>query len=115
MSWLVVLCVAVAGVLYVGGPLIRPGERREDPARGLGAELDARKRAALVGIVDLEGERAVGKLNDEDFAALRSEYEAEALVAIAELDQLHNAGPEHDVEREIAELKARLAEGEELQ
>jgi hypothetical protein len=115
MSWLIVLCVAVAGLAYVAGPLTRSGGHREDPARGLGAELDARKRAALLGILDLEGERAVGKLNDEDFSALRSEYEAEALVAIAELDQLQSAGPEHDLEREIAELKARLAEGEELQ
>jgi hypothetical protein len=114
MSWLIVLCVAFAGVAYVAGPLTRPGGRRDNPARGLDAELDARKHAALVGIIDLEDERAVGKLNDEDFAALRSEYEAEALVAIAELDQLHSAGPEHDLEREIAELKARLAEGEEL-
>jgi hypothetical protein len=114
MSLLIVLCVAVAGLLYVAGPLTRPGRHRADPARGLGEELAARKRAALLGIVDLEGERAVGKLNDEDFAALRSEYEAEALVAIAELDQLHSAGPGHDLEREIAELKARLAEGEEL-
>jgi hypothetical protein len=114
VSWLIVLCVAVAGLLYVAGPLTRSGGHPRDPVRGLDAELDARKRAALLGIVDLEGERAVGKLNDEDFTALRSEYEAEALVAIAELDQLHNADHPHDLEREIAELKAQLAEGEEL-
>jgi hypothetical protein len=114
MSWLIVTCVAVAGLLYVVGPLTRPGRIREDPTRGLGAELDARKRAALLGIVDLEGERAVGKLNDEDFGTLRSEYEAEALVAIAELDQLDSATPRDDLEDEIAALKARLAKGEEL-
>jgi hypothetical protein len=112
MSWLIVLLIAAAGLLYVIGPLTRPRGGRVDPTRGLTAELDARKRAALLGIVDLEGERAVGKLNDEDFAALRSEYEADAMVAIAELDQLDDS--ENDLEREIAELKARLADGDSL-
>lgn len=109
MSWLIVLAITVAGALYVAAALTRSRIDR-DPGKQVTAELAARKRAALVGIVDLEGERAVGKLNDEDFAALRSEYEAEAMVAIAELDQL--SAPEDDLEREIAELKARLADGD---
>jgi hypothetical protein len=109
VSWLIVLVLAAAGAVYVAAAVTRPGIDR-DPGRGMAAELAARKRAALLGIVDLEGERAVGKLNDEDFAALRSEYEAEAMVAIAELDQL--GAPEDDLEAEIAELKARLADGD---
>jgi hypothetical protein len=110
MNWVLILAVGVAGLLYVIAPLTRSGPRRTDPNRGLAAELDARKRAALGGIVDLEDERAVGKLNQEDFHALRAEYEAEALVAMAELDQLDTT--HGDVEREIAELKARLADGD---
>ena len=111
MSWVVVLLLGVAGLLYVLAPLTRPRPDR-DVARGLIAELAARKRSALLGIVDLEGERAVGKLNNEDFVALKSEYEAEAMVAIAELDQLE--APGDDLEREIADLKARLADGDSL-
>ena len=110
MSWFVVLAIAAVGAMYVLGPLTRSGHRRGDPTRGLAAELDARKRAALGGILDLEDERAVGKLNQEDFDELRAEYEAEALVAMAELDQLDAS--EGDVESEIAELKARLANGD---
>jgi hypothetical protein len=112
MSWVIVAVIGAVGLLYVVGPLTRQGVHRPDATRGLAAELDARKRAALLGIVDLEGEQAVGKLNQQDFAALRAEYEAEALVAMAELDQLDV--PEGDVEREIAELKARLADGDSL-
>jgi hypothetical protein len=112
VSWLIVGAVAVAGLLYVVAPLTRRTTDPDRPARSLSEELSARKRAALLGIVDLEDERAVGKLNDEDFSALRSEYEAEAMVAIAELDQLE--APENELEREIAELKARLAEGDSL-
>jgi hypothetical protein len=112
VSWLIVGAVAVAGLLYVVAPLTRRTRDLDRPARALSEELSARKRSALLGIVDLEDERAVGKLNDEDFSALRSEYEAEAMVAIAELDQLE--APENELEREIAELKARLAEGDSL-
>jgi hypothetical protein len=111
MSWVIVLCVGAAALVYVAVPLARSHPERST-IRSLTAELSARKRAALLGIVDLEGERAVGKLNDEDFAELRSEYEAEAMVAIAELDQLHTT--EDEVEQEIAELKARLADGDSL-
>jgi hypothetical protein len=111
MSWIIVLVIGAVGLLYVAAPLARPRPDR-DGARGLIAELAARKRSALLGIVDLEGERAVGKLNDEDFVALKSEYEAEAMVAIAELDQLETPGD--DLEREIADLKAHLADGDSL-
>ena len=111
MSWVIVLCVGAAALVYVAAPLARSHPERST-IRSLAAELSARKRAALLGIVDLEDERAVGKLNDEDFAELRSEYEAEAMVAIAELDQLHTT--EDEVEQEIAELKARLADGDSL-
>ena len=112
MSWLIVILVAGAGIAYVLGPLMRPGTERPDPTTGLSTELAARKRAALLGIVDLDNERQLGKLNDDDYAALRSEYEAEAMVAIAELDQLEDSGDE--LEREIAELRTRLAEGDDL-
>ncbi len=111
MSWLIVAGIAAAGLFYVLAPLARRKGNR-DPVPSLSAELGARKRAALTGIVDLEGERAVGKLNDDDFETLKSEYEAEAMVAIAELDQLGASEEDDDVEREIAELKARLADGD---
>jgi hypothetical protein len=111
MSWVVVLVFAAVGLLYVAIPLTRPRADR-DRGQSLIAELAARKRVALVGIVDLEGEREVGKLNDEDFITLKSEYEADAMVAIAELDQLN--APDDDLEREIADLKARLSDGDSL-
>ncbi|MDP9226291.1 MAG: hypothetical protein M3P18_21120 [Actinomycetota bacterium] len=105
--------IAAVGLAYVVAPLTRHNGRR-DRTPSLSAELDARKRAALTGIVDLEGERAIGKLNDDDFETLKSEYEAEAMVAIAELDQLGVSEEDDDVEREIAELKARLANGDSI-
>jgi hypothetical protein len=113
VSWLIVLVVAAAGLLYVLAPLARRSGAR-DRTPSLAAELGARKRAALTGILDLEGERAVGKLNDHDFDVLKSEYEAEAMVAIAELDQLGLANADDDLEREIAELKARLVDGDSI-
>jgi cytochrome c-type biogenesis protein CcmH/NrfG len=105
------LLVALLGCLalaYVLAP-VRRGPRfdAEAPERRL-EEADARKRAALSALDDLEGEHAVGKLSDADFASLRREYEAEALVALRQLDALRHSEDDDEIEREIAALRDRL-------
>lgn len=101
-------CVALA---YVALPLgSRRAPREEPPARE--GELDALKTSALSAIVDLEADRSVGKLSDEDFDVLRAQYEAEALRALVELDALHAESelPRDDraLEEEIAAMRLRL-------
>lgn len=79
-------------------------------------EAVADKRAALVAIVDLENERAVGKMSEEDFDALKAEYEAQALSALRAADALrdtagrsaHGQGWDDDLELEIAAIRERL-------
>ena len=79
-------------------------------------EAVADKRAALVAIVDLENERAVGKMSQADFDALKAEYEAQALSALRAADALRDtatpptSGQEWDdeLELEIAALRKRL-------
>lgn len=107
----VVALLACAALAYVALPLgQRRGRREETPfAEG---ELDARKTSALSAIVDLENERLVGKLSDEDFDVLRAQYEAEALRALTELDALRastDAPDDASLEAEIAEMRRRLA------
>ena len=101
-------CVALA---YVALPLgTRRGQAVETPARE--GELDAVKTSALSAIVDLEADRSVGKLSEEDFEILRAQYEAEALRALVELDALRAESPgpsEGDtLEQEIAAMRVRL-------
>lgn len=107
----IVIGFAAAGVLFFVLSPLRDGPRRDLPERALAVnEAEGRKRAALTAILDLETERDVGKLADEEFVTLRSEYEAEAIAALHELDALGASGaPEDDaVEAEIARIRAKL-------
>ncbi len=108
---LVVALLACGALAYVALPLgARRGRREEPPSRE--GELDALKTAALAAIVDLEADRSVGKLSDEDFEVLRAQYEAEALRALVELDALRAQSQEPDddraLEEEIAAMRVRL-------
>ena len=96
--------LAVLALAYVAAPLRRPRTSTTSTERI--DELEERKHTALVAILDLEAERDVGKLTEEDLAHLRTTYEAEALTALAELD----AGDETQdaLEREIAAARRRL-------
>ncbi|MFN2588525.1 MAG: hypothetical protein ABR613_10470 [Actinomycetota bacterium] len=108
---LVVALLACIALAYVALPLgSRRGHGDEGPSRE--GELDALKTTALAAIVDLEADRSVGKLSDEDFEVLRAQYEAEALRALVELDALRARADEPDdrtLEEEIAAMRLRLA------
>jgi len=99
---------ALAILLWVVTPMLR-GARM---ARRLPAPPAAsdRKATALSAIVDLEEERALGKLAAPDFETLRANYEAEALAALRELTFAATPQPSDDeLEAEIAEIRAALA------
>jgi hypothetical protein len=111
MLVIVVAALACAALAYVVLPL---GQRRgqAEVAPSAERELDAVKRTALAAIVDLEADRSVGKLSEEDFDVLRAQYEAEALRALTELDALRAEAGEPDdgaLEAEIAAVRTRLA------
>jgi hypothetical protein len=113
IATIVVIAAAVVALIYVALPLVRNSgpelaDDRDEPL--------ARKRAALEGIVDLEDERAAGKLTDEDFAALVGGYERAAIDAMHHLDALRGTEPVgveevggDEVEAEIAAARRRLA------
>ena len=98
--------LALVALAYVVAPLRRPeepgGDAREE------AELEDRKHQALLAILDLEAERDVGKLSQDDFEDLRMTYESEALAALGELDAVAPWGGD-PLEREIAAARANLA------
>ena len=106
---IVVVALALVVAWYVAAPLRRGPRRDVDRRSVLEDEAEQRKRAALGAIVDIEGERAVGKLSERDFDALRREYEAEALAALRELDTLRSSRRDDDeLEDEIAALRAEM-------
>lgn len=106
---LAIALLACAAIAYVAGaPRGAPG-RFPDLTRATEDELTSKKRSALEAIIDMEDERTVGKLSQEDFEILRREYEAEALDALMELDTLQSVPDDDSLEAEIAEMRARLA------
>ena len=106
---LLIAALAIAVLAWVAVPL-RRGPKVDEPLPSAQLEeADARKRAALVAIVDIETERATGKLSEDDFAALRSDYETRALVALREADALRDSTyDDAELEQEIAAVRERL-------
>jgi hypothetical protein len=108
-GYLVIGLVAAAALFFVLAPLRRSARTSAPEPSFVIDEAEGRKRAALTAIVDLETERDAGKLADDEFRVLRSEYEAEAVQALHELDALGATGSEDDViEAEIARIREQL-------
>jgi hypothetical protein len=106
----VVAALAVAALAFVAAPI-----RRRDQAVVVdrSIELEEKKLVALTAILDLENERDVGKLSEEDFTELRAVYETQALEALHQLDEVatDRADPlETDpLETEIARVRERMS------
>jgi hypothetical protein len=106
---LVVAACAAAALLYVTIPLRRGVRGIPEDDNAAATEAEARKRVALLGIIDLEEERDAGKLTGSDYESLRSEYEMRAVVALRQADSARAPGPvDDDLETEIAALREEM-------
>ncbi|MGH2704168.1 MAG: hypothetical protein ACRDJ4_03485 [Actinomycetota bacterium] len=127
MTELAIAALGVAALfLWVARPLLRRARRPAWPDVADDSrwnELVEAKHSVLRSILDLDHDRAVGKVSAEDFAFLRRQHEAEALALIREMDRLGgptggnekgtatggSAGSPDDVlEAEIAVARERL-------
>lgn len=80
---------------------------RQSEAMQARAELLIEKDAILRSLKDLEFERAVGKLSDEDFARLDAQFREKAKVILRQLDadsKEHREKAEQAVQAEIARV-----------
>src|SRR5215203_4214248 len=83
----IVLVLAVAA--FVVAPLVRVEAQVSADAPVSGGELWAREKAvAVLAITEADFDRATGKLSDDDYRVLRSDYEGRALQAMDEMDKL---------------------------
>jgi hypothetical protein len=92
--WLAFVTLAGALLLFQESlrAVLDPDEPAPDAegaaaARDALAGLEARKRTALRALKDLEFEHSIHRLSDEDFAALRERYRAEARAAMEAMDK----------------------------
>jgi len=126
MSFLVgAVLLTAAVVFFVLHPLITgkeaPLERDDDEM----TDAEAHRRVTLLALRDVEYDRTTGKLDEEDYQALRRELSVEALAALeaeeAERRRTEGAGRGaangdragggDDVEREIARAREGLRAG----
>jgi hypothetical protein len=82
--------LVVLAVLFVVVPLLRTSEPEEWKTASAAqlhlVELRERRDAALLALRELELDHETGKLDERDFASANAELRAEALAALAALD-----------------------------
>lgn len=118
--------VLVGAILLIGGvvvfvlhPIIQGQWATLHRTAEEGTEADARKRVSLLALRDVEMDYATGKLDEEDYRALRSELSHAALSAIQEVEiqqdvvELTGSNPRgsDQLEAEIAAARVGLEEG----
>ena len=118
----VVGAAVASSFLYAVWPLVRPPEETDGLLPGgNGHETRERELSRLLmerdqaykGIVDLEFDRQMGKLSDEDFAQMMESARAHALEVLRKLEARgveEGAVPVHLSEREVGQEAGRLAE-----
>ena len=83
----VVLVLIVAA--FIVSPFLRQAHDQPLATGPAGNELWAREKAvAVLAITEADFDRATGKLSDDDYRTLRSDYEGRALQAMDELEKL---------------------------
>jgi hypothetical protein len=99
MAIVIGLVVAIAAVLLVLDPILRPAraaaspdtEPEEDPK-------DRKKELALAALKEIEFDRATGKLSDGDYQAMLARYTKDAVEALREAEApAHSGGNGHRV------------------
>jgi hypothetical protein len=86
MVALALLGMTVVTVVAVGYPLFAGDRRRDTQAQRASDDLLRLKMAVYRDIKDLEFDRGMGKVSDEDYAAMRTDYESEAVRVLEAMD-----------------------------
>ncbi|HEY66191.1 MAG TPA: zinc ribbon domain-containing protein [Caldilineae bacterium] len=113
MVVVIAILMAVVAMTITAWPIIQG--RRERRAEGQGDditldELLARRESLLTAIKDLEFDRAVGKIEEEDFQALNAQLRTEAIEVLKQIDQRMGVSPSKAVPRRRRRKAARRRE-----
>lgn len=99
---LLVMLVLIAGVTaIIVYPLIRRGES-DSGKRAASPDAEGRKRFALMAIKELEFDHAMGKIDNDDYRALRARYDARAV------ELLERGGAPRPLDRPLDDGAAQL-------
>lgn len=114
-----VALVVAAILLFIMQPVVKGLHASLERDEGELTETEARKRVALLALRDVEYDFLAGKLDEEDYRALKSQLTAEALAALEADEAARGAGApagegpasDADLEAEIARVRAELRAG----
>lgn len=89
MTALLAALIVLAVAAFVARPLLVEDSALEAPLLPTGQELWSREKAvAVLAITEADFDRATGKLSEDDYRVLRSDYEGRALQAMDEMEKL---------------------------
>lgn len=91
---------------YIGRPLL--GRRNSLHGNTSARQLTERKEQLYSSILELEFDRELGKLPEDDFQRMRGELETEALAIIHQLDELNGHASSDSLEQRIEQEVAAL-------
>lgn len=90
MALLVAPVLFVALLIYVAYPLLREGAEGvvDETLRNERERLLAEKEEILAGLKDIEMDYRMGKLSDEDYKNIRTDFEFRAVKVLKRLEKL---------------------------
>lgn len=114
MALIGAVLLVVAVVAWVLMPVTKGQHASLDRDRDELTDAEARRRVALLALRDVEYDFHTGKLDENDYRALRSELSAEALAALQALEDESTGARravDAELEAEIAAVRAGLEAG----
>lgn len=85
---LAILLVLLVAAFVISPLLWGDSDERLEHGGGRGELWRREKAVAVLAITEADFDRATGKLSDDDYRVLRSDYEGRALVAMDEIEKL---------------------------
>ncbi len=83
---LIGIVVVAVSAIYIAWPLLNGVETADVTTVSEASDLEKEKESALDAIGEIDFDLRVGKISEEDHAALRADLEKRALKALSELD-----------------------------
>ena len=105
------IVAGIGAMAFTAWPLWSPGDRRSSKAMSLRlGELETQRDLAFRELVDLDDDRSLGKISDEDYAPLLAESRQRAALLLREIDLVR---PLAETEMSLAIAEVASVEGAE--
>ncbi len=89
MIEIIAISLAIVAAIYISYPFFQSRQKRISfDLNHRAEELEARKAQIYAAIKDIDFDYQMGKLSEEDYQELRSQYKAEAVQLLKQMDQL---------------------------